>query len=1035
MNSILIVDDEPDILWSLAHLLNDEFQVFSALNAEQGLQILSQEKIQVVLSDYRMAGLSGVEFLQGVCELYPDTIRIILTGYADFETVLRAINQGHVYKFLMKPWNPELLKLEIQDACRVYDLILKNRELTAKLQNYASHLEQQVQLQTAELRASKEQYQALVNSLPDWIWEIDPAFHFTYCSPQSEVLIGYQPHEILKTTSFDFLLASPQIEHLRQVIENACHGGLKIVALVLNVKTKAGVVRHLETKIRLIQDLDGVILRYIGVSRDITEQKKQQELLVQHENELSLLLEASNFITTLRNQEQLTQSILQGTILAVNADSGCLFLADEISQMLTISASVGFDENSLHNLQQHFTHIPFGEKKGIVGIAAQTHTILCISHVESDPRWIPFDPSIHSAIWIPILYEDRLLGVLNVFSHQTEGFSRSSIRLGKLFANKVAIVLENIRLFNQIRDSEARYRMVVENAHDLIYILDSECKITYLNPAIERVLGYQAAQLMHTSILEIVAPEYRQTVKQAYQEILQQEKVARYLEFEIFNNQSQRHWIEQNITPFINDREIVGLQTISRDSTQRRLTEQALRVSEERYRLLVENSNDLVLLIESDGTFSFVNHRFTELTGYTAREARTLPFQALVYPDDLPLILDRHLRRFAGEKVENNDEFRIFTRDRRLLYMDATFNPILEGNQVAAIQAIVRDVTEKKQTEQALKGYEEKIRLILANLTEIVYSCDPTGGVTFISPTVEKLLKIPAAHFIGKELWTGLTGCLKTSARLASLARVRQRIIRQKKQIFTYELDLHPDDQYRTMEFSEYIQYDAQGKLLVTNGVIRDITERKQAEHNLHQTLAGVIEAISLMIEHRDPYTAGHQQNTAKIATAIGKELKLSKNRIEGLYLAAILLDVGKISIPAEILNKTSRLSEAEMSIIQTHAVLGANILSRVPWPWPIPQFIEEHHERMDGSGYPKGLSGKAIALESRILAVADTIDAMINHRPYRPAIDIDTVIQEIVHQDASKFDADILPIILKLHRRNFFKSLSNSLFLQNFTV
>ena len=185
--------------------------------------------------------------------------------------------------------------------------------------------------------------------------------------------------------------------------------------------------------------------------------------------------------------------------------------------------------------------------------------------------------------------------------------------------------------------------------------------------------------------------------------------------------------------------------------------------------------------------------------------------------------------------------------------------------------------------------------------------------------------------------------------------------------------------------------------------VFRDITERKKAEqelkeswNRLHRALEGTIQAISTTIEMRDPYTAGHQRRVARLAEAIALETALPETRVEGLKLAAEIHDIGKIYVPAEILSKPTKLTELEYTIIKTHPQAGYEILKNIEFPWPIATIVLQHHERIDGSGYPGGLKGDDILLEARILAVADVVEAMSSHRPYRPAFGLDMALKEI---------------------------------------
>jgi putative two-component system response regulator len=194
-----------------------------------------------------------------------------------------------------------------------------------------------------------------------------------------------------------------------------------------------------------------------------------------------------------------------------------------------------------------------------------------------------------------------------------------------------------------------------------------------------------------------------------------------------------------------------------------------------------------------------------------------------------------------------------------------------------------------------------------------------------------------------------------------------------------------------------------------------------QSEERLKKTLLKSVSAVAAIVELRDPYTAGHQQRVAKIAVAIARELNLPEAQIEGINLAAVVHDVGKISVPSEILTKPGQLSDAEFSLIKRHPEMGYEILKEIEYPWPIAETVRQHHERLDGSGYPLGLQGDEILLESRILSVADSIEAMASHRPYRAGLGIDRALKEIEKYNNTYFDAEIVAAALKLFREKGF--------------
>jgi putative nucleotidyltransferase with HDIG domain len=215
---------------------------------------------------------------------------------------------------------------------------------------------------------------------------------------------------------------------------------------------------------------------------------------------------------------------------------------------------------------------------------------------------------------------------------------------------------------------------------------------------------------------------------------------------------------------------------------------------------------------------------------------------------------------------------------------------------------------------------------------------------------------------------------------------------------------------------------------LYYEGISEEITQRlesdrkiKESLENLRKAMGGIIQVISGTIESRDPYTAGHQRRVADLAWAIAEEMGLTDNQQEELRMAGIIHDLGKVSIPAEILSKPAKLTEIEYKLIQTHSQTGYDILKDINFPWPIAEIILQHHERMNGSGYPRGLQGEAIFLESRVLMVADVVEAMASYRPYRPALGIDVALEEIEKNKGILYDPEVAEVCLRMFNEKGF--------------
>ncbi|NQT65519.1 MAG: HD domain-containing protein, partial [FCB group bacterium] len=204
-------------------------------------------------------------------------------------------------------------------------------------------------------------------------------------------------------------------------------------------------------------------------------------------------------------------------------------------------------------------------------------------------------------------------------------------------------------------------------------------------------------------------------------------------------------------------------------------------------------------------------------------------------------------------------------------------------------------------------------------------------------------------------------------------------------------------------------------------GVSVDITALKNSYHRLQELMEETVNGLVSAVEKRDPYTAGHQRRVSLLANAIAAKMDLEKSQADGLRIAAIVHDIGKIYVPSEILSKPGKLTPAEFELVKTHSQAGFEILSTINFPWPIAEIVLQHQERLNGSGYPNGLKGDIIVIEAQIIAVADVVEAIASHRPYRPSLGIDFALKEINSQKRILFDEKVVNICLDLFNNNEF--------------
>jgi len=238
------------------------------------------------------------------------------------------------------------------------------------------------------------------------------------------------------------------------------------------------------------------------------------------------------------------------------------------------------------------------------------------------------------------------------------------------------------------------------------------------------------------------------------------------------------------------------------------------------------------------------------------------------------------------------------------------------------------------------------------------------------------------------------------------------------RQLLALHSDLEALVEKRT---AELVQSNKQLKIEIDNGKRMQL-ELQDSFENLKKVMNSTVQAITTTIEKRDPYTSGHQQRVADLSRVIAREIGFSKNEIEGIYIAAAIHDIGKISLPAEILSKPIPLSDIEISLIQAHSQTGYDILKGIDFPWPIAEIVLQHHERLDGSGYPRGLLGDDILIAARIIGVADVVETMASHRPYRPSIGIDKALEEITQNKGVLYDPLVVDVCLEIFNTKGFQ-------------
>lgn len=339
-----------------------------------------------------------------------------------------------------------------------------------------------------------------------------------------------------------------------------------------------------------------------------------------------------------------------------------------------------------------------------------------------------------------------------------------------------------------------------------------------------------------------------------------------------------------------------------------------------------------------------------------------------------------------------------------------------EAGMLSGVAGIGMNCTELHDAEEALRQSEEKYRSLFENAVEGLYITTPEGRIVDANSACARCLGYASSSEVLMSPANDIAArYLRPQDRQRLLARLEEH-----GRVSNFEVMFtRRDGQPFWVSLNARGVFGENGELLQIEGFLTDIDDRKEGEFGLQRTLDATVAALGSVVELRDPYTAGHQRRVTELALAIAEQLGWNEERSEWLRLGALLHDIGKVMCPAEILSKPTRLSAAEMEVVKMHASAGAAILSGIAFDGPVVEAVAQHHERLDGSGYPAGLSSEMIP-EARIIAVADVVEAMASHRPYRPALGVEVALDEIRAGRGRLYDADVADACVRAFAEGF---------------
>lgn len=442
----------------------------------------------------------------------------------------------------------------------------------------------------------------------------------------------------------------------------------------------------------------------------------------------------------------------------------------------------------------------------------------------------------------------------------------------------------------------------------------------------------------------------------------------------------------------------------------------------DRYKLMAEHA-PLIIFAYRD-KFIYVNKTAELFSGYTSDELYDMFFWEIAHPQFEDIVKARGLKHLNGEKVPSYYEIKVVTKsgEERWLAFGSKHVDNFEGAPAVIASAI--DVTEKKEAEEELKVQKNYFKSLFDNSPSAIALLDNEDRIVEINKKFHELFKYSFDEVKNKNI-NQLLGFQLNEQNKNETGFFSQKIL--KGEILNPETVLRSKNGDLIDVHISGGPISEDGKVIGVFALYNDIRQRKKVEKELKMSfckltefLSGTVSALSETVEKRDPFTAGHQRRVSQLAIAIGREKYFSEDRLNILKIASALHDIGKIHVPAEILNKPISLCEYEMALVRNHAQVGYEILRSVDFPGPVAKIVCQHHERINGSGYPYALKEEDILIESKILGVADVVEAMSSRRPYRDAHSIGIALDEIQKYQGVLYDPEVVDICMYLFKDGF---------------
>ncbi|PJC76342.1 MAG: hypothetical protein CO013_00420 [Syntrophobacterales bacterium CG_4_8_14_3_um_filter_58_8] len=1059
---ILVVDDEAELMSALCEMLAGQgYETMGFLTGAEALAVLKEREFDLLLTDLMMPGMDGIELIRAVLEIDPNLIGIIMTGHGTVQTAVEAMKTG-AFDYMLKPFKLNTLLPLLTRAMQVRNLRLENMQLK---ETVAIH-------ELGKAISFSSDLNAILNKIADAALQQCSADEVSIMLPTKSgrelyvaVVRGVHTENLGEHAPIEQGIAGWVARNLESVVFKGEVNDPRMAP----IRPRNDI--HIAVSMPMLSQSKLVGVLNVNITKSYRQftlgQLKALSILV---SIIAPILENTALYIQIRKAEEEYRSIFENAIEGIfqRSPDGRLISANP-----SFARVFGYNspEDLMENVTDFVRQIYVDPDQG-AEFARLIDTEEEIRNFEYQARRKDGSPA-----WVSVnahaVRDEK--GVLLYFEGMSEDVTERKLSESRLKLSKE--ILETLNRTNDIQ----------KLINDILHLLKEHMGFEAIGIRLREGEDYPY-YVTNGFPGHFLEAENSLFARDVAGEIIRDSKGNPYLEGRCGNvlrgradsslpfftesgsfwtNSTTKHLAEKSekeyqgrirnrcnregyeslaLIPLRSDSEIIGLLQLC-DTRQnlftldmirflegigasigiavsRRRSVEALRESEEKYRLHFENVTDVIFSIDQELRLLDITPSVGRIMGYMPEELTGKPI------GELNVLATDHLKEaysdihhaLAGNSILAK-VYELIAKDGTRKFCEVSAAPLLHDGKAAALICVARDITERKQAEEWLLRERSMVDRIMRTSPAGIIVAARDGRIVFANKRAEEM----TGRAYGSPEWpiTDFDGNPFPQEELPFM-----QVVSSDNPVYGIRhAVLSPEGRRVYLSINGAPIHDEKGNINEVVFSIDDVTEQRRAEEEISKTVGKLkrgiddtIRAMAMIVEEKDPYTAGHQERVAKLSVAIAQDLNLSEEQISGIRMAGMIHDIGKIRAPAEILSKPTQLSPIELELLKTHAEVGYRILEPIAFPYPVAKIAYQHHERINGAGYPQGLKGDEILIEARILAVADVVEAMASHRPYRPARGIDAALEEIEKNRGVLYDNAVADACLRLFREKGFK-------------